>query len=253
MVAHFSYWMQQSDCQLHSMASINIATDLLVLALPMPVLRKLHLNSRRRCKHSSIIIQIEREPKTVLTLAIGALLGIFSAGGVAIVASILRFYALYKYATTKDVAYDAIFVCILDFTAFPQYLYTPLRLTLIIYILLWSQIEVNLAIISASAPALRPLFKKTFDNSSDRSSHGYKQSSGSIFPSNTRGRANGTIELHDLNERNETSIMANIKRGKGASEIDNSSQEYILQEGSRKELRMSGKIVMTVETSVESR
>ena len=41
---------------------------------------------------------------------VGALIGIFSTGGVAIVASILRCYALYTYATTKDVAYDAIFV-----------------------------------------------------------------------------------------------------------------------------------------------
>jgi hypothetical protein len=40
----------------------------------------------------------------------GALLGIFSTGGVALLASILRFYALYSYAVTKDVAYDAIFV-----------------------------------------------------------------------------------------------------------------------------------------------
>jgi hypothetical protein len=31
-------------------------------------------------------------------------------GGIAVIASIVRLYALYVYTTTKDVAYDAIFV-----------------------------------------------------------------------------------------------------------------------------------------------
>ncbi|CZR69539.1 uncharacterized protein PAC_19439 [Phialocephala subalpina] len=173
----------------YSLASINIVTDLAILILPLPVLVKLHLNSRRRW----------------------ALVGIFSTGGVAIIASILRFYALYVYATTKDVAYDAI------------------------YILLWSQIEVNLAIISASAPALRPMFKKTFGGSSNRSQYGYGQSSGNIFRSqNTRG----AVELHSYVGKNETTVKTAI-----GVEDDNSSQEHIL-EGSKT------KIVKTVETRV---
>jgi hypothetical protein len=32
-------------------------------------------------------------------------------GGIAVIASIVRLYALWVYTTTKDVAYDAIFVC----------------------------------------------------------------------------------------------------------------------------------------------
>ncbi|KAF8847909.1 hypothetical protein BDZ45DRAFT_754399 [Acephala macrosclerotiorum] len=172
----------------YSLASVNIVTDLAILLLPLPVLVKLHVNSRRRW----------------------ALVGIFSTGGVAIIASILRFYALYVYATTKDVAYDAI------------------------YILLWSQIEVNLAIISASAPALRPMFKKTFGGSSNRSQYGYGQSSGNVFRSqNTRG----VVELHSYVGKNETVVKTAI------GDDDNSSQEHIL-EGDKI------KIVKTVETRV---
>ncbi|KAH9206484.1 hypothetical protein DL95DRAFT_248214, partial [Leptodontidium sp. 2 PMI_412] len=104
----------------YSMSTINVVTDVVILIMPLPTLATLHINTRRRL----------------------ALIGIFSTGGVAILASCLRFYALHVYAVTKDPSYDAI------------------------YILLWSQIEVNLAIISASAPALRPLFKKTFAGSS---------------------------------------------------------------------------------------
>ena len=50
-------------------------------------------------------------------------------------------------------------------------------------ILLWSQIEMHLAIISASAPALRPLFNKTFSSSYNRSGYQYNnQQSGRSNP-----------------------------------------------------------------------
>jgi hypothetical protein len=42
--------------------------------------------------------------------ATGALMGVFMVGGIAVIASIVRLYALWVYTTTKDVAYDAIFV-----------------------------------------------------------------------------------------------------------------------------------------------
>jgi len=48
----------------------------------------------------------------ILTVDLGALLGIFMLGGVAVIASIMRLYALWVYKTTKDVAYDAILVSI---------------------------------------------------------------------------------------------------------------------------------------------
>ncbi|KAJ0415562.1 hypothetical protein BJY00DRAFT_317734 [Aspergillus carlsbadensis] len=71
-----------------------------------------------------------------------ALIAIFLTGTFASAASIARLNALYKYTVTEDVSYDAV------------------------QILLWSQIEVNVAIISASAPSLRPLFHRIFKGSS---------------------------------------------------------------------------------------
>ncbi len=114
-------------------------------------------------------------------------------------------------------------------------------------ILLWSQIEVNLAIISASGPALRPLFKKIIDNSSNRSQYGYGQSSGNVFQSRARGTTRGAIELQSYTGKNETTIKAGTPK-----EDDNNSQEYILQ--GRDENGQGGTgIVKTVVTSVESR
>ncbi|KAJ5375293.1 hypothetical protein N7517_007299 [Penicillium concentricum] len=77
-----------------------------------------------------------------------ALIAILLTGTFASVASIIRLNALYKYTITKDVSYDAI------------------------QILIWSQVEVNVAIISASAPSLRPLFNNTFKDSSYARSYG---------------------------------------------------------------------------------
>jgi hypothetical protein len=71
-------------------------------------------------------------------------------------------YALYVYTYTKDVAYDAIFI------------------------LLLSQIEVNVAIISAYASALRPLFNKAFMSTTHNRSHESGAGYGSGRNSNAR-------------------------------------------------------------------
>ncbi|KAK6353884.1 hypothetical protein TWF730_008307 [Orbilia blumenaviensis] len=97
----------------YSTASINIASDLIILLLPIPVLRRLQIDKRRKW----------------------ALIAIFSVGVVAVAGSIARLWSLWKYQHTVDVSYDAIFI------------------------LLFSHIEINLAIMCACAPALRPLFK----------------------------------------------------------------------------------------------
>ncbi|KAE8320635.1 hypothetical protein BDV39DRAFT_198315 [Aspergillus sergii] len=76
-----------------------------------------------------------------------ALIGNFLSGAFASVALIVRLNGLYKYSITKDVSYDAI----------QAILSNPL-----LKILFWSQIEVNVAIISASALSLRPLFANVF-------------------------------------------------------------------------------------------
>ncbi|KAI4638505.1 hypothetical protein J4E93_010060 [Alternaria ventricosa] len=110
-----------------SMASVNILTDIFILVMPMRAFGQLKLQRTKRF----------------------ALLGVFMVGGVAVIASIVRLYALYVYAVTDDPPYDDVFI------------------------LLLSQIEVNAAIISASAPALRPLLTKAFASSSHNSSGQY--------------------------------------------------------------------------------
>ncbi|KAF3916135.1 hypothetical protein AA313_de0202781 [Arthrobotrys entomopaga] len=97
----------------YSTASINIASDFIILLLPIPVLRQLQIDRRRKF----------------------ALIAIFSIGGIAVAGSVARLWSLWKYQNTVDVSYDAIFI------------------------LLFSHIEINLAMMCACAPALKPLFK----------------------------------------------------------------------------------------------
>jgi len=40
-------------------------------------------------------------------------MGIFMVGGIAVIASIMRLYALYVFAVSKDIPYDDIFVSLL--------------------------------------------------------------------------------------------------------------------------------------------
>ncbi|KNG49849.1 50s ribosomal protein l36e [Stemphylium lycopersici] len=141
-----------------AMASVNILTDLFILGMPLRAFGRLKLQSGKRF----------------------ALLGIFMVGGVAVIASIIRLYALYIYAVTDDPPYDDIFASL------PAYKTQSYSQSLTAkQILLLSQIEVNAAIISASAPALRPLLKKAFASSSQSRSSNYplSRSNGDIHSS----------------------------------------------------------------------
>lgn len=153
--------------------------------------------------------------------SLGALLGIFMVGGIAVIASIIRLYALWVYTITKDVSYDAIFVsCSL--------IVGEVRKLITMQILLLSQIEVNVAIICGSAPALRPLFNKTFMSTSYNRSNTYGNGYGAngrasnSFPLSQRTRSKGQIELHSFSE-NDT-IHKNTEIGN----VRNTSEEYIL-------------------------
>ncbi|KAK6344400.1 hypothetical protein TWF696_008036 [Orbilia brochopaga] len=97
----------------YSSASINIATDLVILLLPIPVLHRLQIDRRRKV----------------------ALIAIFSVGGIAVAGSVAQLWAVWKYQHTVDVSYDAILI------------------------LLFSHIEITLAMMCSCAPALKPLFK----------------------------------------------------------------------------------------------
>jgi len=70
------------------MASVKILTDIFILVMPMRAFGQLKLQRTKRF----------------------ALLGVFMVGGVAVIASIVRLYALYVYAVTDDPPYDDVFV-----------------------------------------------------------------------------------------------------------------------------------------------
>lgn len=153
--------------------------------------------------------------------SLGALLGIFMVGGIAVIASIIRLYALWVYTVTKDVSYDAIFV------SYSWTMGEPRNLTSM-QILLLSQIEVNVAIICGSAPALRPLFNKTFMSTSYNQSNMYGNGYGASgqasngFPLSQGTRSRGQIELHSFSGKDTT------HKNKEIGNVSNTSEEYIL-------------------------
>ncbi|KAJ5160783.1 uncharacterized protein N7482_007787 [Penicillium canariense] len=141
-----------------------------------------------------------------------ALIAIFLSGAFASAASIARLNALYKYTVTKDVSYDAI------------------------QILLWSQIEVNVAITSASAPSLRPMFNSIFKSSSYFESYGnYNHPSNNMYgaysaPNHRRTLRPGTqgaIELSSRDDENYTVTTVGIS-GTHAPNGGQGSEERIL-------------------------
>ncbi|CAI7638620.1 unnamed protein product [Penicillium bialowiezense] len=146
-----------------------------------------------------------------------ALVAIFLTGAFASAASIVRLNALYKYTTTKDVSYDAI------------------------QILIWSQVEINVAIISASAPSLRPLFNNIFkDSSYARSYNKGRGASRTPYGGYGTGRSgtrrtleNGAFELHSADDRDldhpGLSVDISSPRMKPSHVDRHSSQEFILE------------------------
>lgn len=78
----------------------------MILVMPLHAFSKLNLHPKKRCKEGP---NYPAYGKVLIEWA-GALLGVFMVGGIAVIASIIRLYALYVYTTTKDVAYDAIYV-----------------------------------------------------------------------------------------------------------------------------------------------
>ncbi|OAL02418.1 hypothetical protein IQ06DRAFT_291821 [Phaeosphaeriaceae sp. SRC1lsM3a] len=170
-----------------AVGGINIFTDIVIFILPFKAFWKLELAPRKRW----------------------ALLGVFMVGGLAVIASIVRMYALYLYNTTKDISYDAIFI------------------------LLLSQVEVNIAIVSASAPTLRPLLKNTAlalsqsDKYGDRYGSGHRNTIGSTptTKNRSRNRASAQFELYSFGGR---SGMTKQKGHVGGR--SNTSEESILKD-----------------------
>ncbi|KAF3189913.1 hypothetical protein TWF106_007105 [Orbilia oligospora] len=166
-------------------ASFNIFSDVWILLLPLPVLLRLQMRRNKRI----------------------ALIGIFSVGSVAVIASCARIYALHVWSTSKDIPYDGA------------------------NILIWSQIEINAALISCSIPALKPLFKSTFagssggqagyqdgyygNNSRTGASAAFGKDRGYVLESMNRDRYNGkqggTVNVYSTGQPTESE--ENIVRG----------------------------------------
>ncbi|KAF7674219.1 hypothetical protein GT037_007985 [Alternaria burnsii] len=181
-----------------ALGAINVLTDITIFLLPLKAFCSLQLDPRRRW----------------------ALLGVFMIGGLAVIASIVRIYALWLYNVTEDISYDSIFI------------------------LLLSQIEVNVAIISASAPAIRPLLRNTPLSFSQPEAYGsgYLRTIGSESASNnqnsrSRTRSNGQIELLTYGGRGTPVKHKALCGGRG-----NTSEESIL---------IDGGITKTMETRID--
>jgi hypothetical protein len=118
---------------------------------------------------------------------------------------------------------------------------------LTVQILLWSQIKVNVAIISASAPSLRPLFLRIFRGSSygcqrpsnsPYAGYGAYENGESNFRRTITGAAgtnHGAVELtsrdDDVYARRGPGVSrTTFKTRKGTVADENSSQELILDQ-----------------------
>jgi hypothetical protein len=157
-------------------------------------------------------------------------------------ASCLRVYFVYKYFNSPDPAFDTIEVRISN---------TPYKVidhqqanTRNTQVLLWSQIELNVAIICSSIASLRPLFKSAFGGGSGPRSGGalrYKHNGTISGLSSSHYRHDFELATNEAREgRPNTKIEAQIRS------MDNDSQEYILNPGD------DAGIKRTIETSVTS-
>ncbi|KAK6335160.1 hypothetical protein TWF718_010597 [Orbilia javanica] len=174
----------------YSTASINIASDLIILLLPIPVLQQLQIDKRRKL----------------------ALIAIFSVGIVAVAGSAARLWSLWKYQHTVDVSYDAIFI------------------------LLFSHIEINLAIMCACAPALKPLFKSfATPFSSKTGGSGAKSSALTASNGGTASGGGGGGGAGNLNAR--PTMSARVGSGNGAmgTSIARNRAKFEMTDSSRRE------------------
>ncbi|KAL9621315.1 MAG: hypothetical protein Q9160_004206 [Pyrenula sp. 1 TL-2023] len=161
----------------YAQAAFNIASDIVILLLPMPVFLTLKMRQKKRV----------------------ALVAIFSCGGVAVVASGIRIYALYQYSTLTDASFfgAAILIC--------------------------SQVELNVGIITASVPSLKPLFKNAFSGTLTRGKYNYAEDRyqyGSGYGNGSRGgksalmdnKSGTSVAMRSLGPRS-TDIMSTTRPG----------------------------------------
>ncbi|KAK2732932.1 hypothetical protein FQN55_003852 [Onygenales sp. PD_40] len=152
----------------YGQAGFNIGSDIVILLLPMPVLRTLHMRRNKRL----------------------ALIGIFSVGSLAVIASIVRIYALHVWSSNQsDVPYTGA------------------------TILIWSQIEINVAIISASIPSLKALFSRAF--------------SGTTVAGNSQGYYKYGGQTYSRRRQSQTGLVTSITASFSKSRNDNDVEELV--------------------------
>lgn len=135
-------------------------------------------------------------------------------GGIAVIASVVRIHALWVYFNSDDPGYDAIKV---------RKIRPPSRYKLLtmLQVLLWGQIEINVAIVCASVASLRPLFQSVFANSESLSR------SGGLQYQNNRSYGLGSSHFGDTIELT-TKDGVNTKVEAQIRDMDSDSQELIL-------------------------
>ncbi|KAI1466468.1 uncharacterized protein F4812DRAFT_79497 [Daldinia caldariorum] len=161
---------------------VNTALDLAVLAIPVPLLRKLRIAPRQRV----------------------ALTAVFTVGAVVCVASIMRLLALYRLMPRSSSSTP---------TQDPSVSGLPVGI--------WSGVELDLAIICACLPTLRPMLARAFpclllgggggaDTAAVDSSPSWRGTTKRV----TRDE-NGTYRMHELHSDDEE----NGKLGNGDVEV----------------------------------
>jgi hypothetical protein len=149
-------------------------------------------------------------------------------GGVAVIASIVRIYALWLYKTTKDISYDSIIVSILrNGNRNPD-------LTDILQLLLLSQIELNIAIISATLPTILPLFRTTtvpYEYSGNYPNTIGSSPAANNHMSRNRTRPSAHFELFSFSEQDPRTKQKMDTGGRS-----NTSEESILKQHGIKEI-----------------
>ncbi|KAM7189317.1 hypothetical protein V8F20_010225 [Naviculisporaceae sp. PSN 640] len=153
-----------------SNAAVNIATDFVLLFVPIPLLWKLQIPSMRQ--------------KVILV-------GVFAAtGGLSVVMSIVRLWSLYLIGITPE-GEEAVHG---------------------VMIAIWSCIEINVAVVCACVPALRPLMGRVFPGlagvSSSYGSRSWSQRQGQ--GTGTRSRALSGMEVY----------ASRVRAGGGIAELE---------------------------------
>ncbi|KAK3330757.1 hypothetical protein B0H66DRAFT_74012 [Apodospora peruviana] len=182
------------------LAGFNILNDFILLFLPMPFLKKLHVNPRVKA----------------------VLIGVFACGGFACIVAIIRLRSLYvnNSAPIEE-----------------QPLYG-------VDIALWSCLEINIAMICASVPSLKPLFIKIIpalnssgDGSKPTNLKGYGYGYG-------RSGGGGSVPLQSFDNNIGVSRNRDVERDGNAS-----SGSETLKDHSKMEIKVHQTFEMrTIET-----